>query len=90
MTPTLQIGPYEVSTELGQGSLGQRFRSIHDGRPAVLEVVSLRGEEELFERAFWIFDTNNVAAMLLDDLSNFILSRFGKILRTNSCFIRNL
>lgn len=45
------LGPCRISRELKPGSLGKRYCAEFDGQPAIVETVSMRCDDELFERA---------------------------------------
>ena len=48
---TRQLGRYRVDAEYDPGSLGRRFRSSWQGQGVVVESISIRCDEELFERS---------------------------------------
>ena len=51
MTRPPTLGGHELGEPLPDGSIGQRFRSIHRGRDVIVEATSIRGDDELFDRS---------------------------------------
>lgn len=51
MSTPRQIGPYAVDTEIEPGSLGRRFSATFGGRAAIVEMISVHCDVELFERS---------------------------------------
>lgn len=49
--PVTTVGTHQLDEQLSNGALGQRFRSLRKDRSAfIVEIVSIRSSEELFER----------------------------------------
>jgi serine/threonine protein kinase len=51
MSRLRRLGSYDLAAELPAGSLGRRFRTFFGYRPACIEVTSVSGEQELFDRS---------------------------------------